>query len=249
MRSQGKMDIREAEKLEYFGTMSAKVAHDLNNLLHLINGCSDLALDELSDPVSLEETINDIKAAALNGRKIVEQMRSFAKKTVTVMEPVRIDKIVADHVRILRSTVPGAIEIKLNMPDDLPAVFANPTDMTRILVNLSQNALQAMGSEGVLAISLSTCIVRSDDESKRYGAAPGCYVKLTVEDTGCGMTPKVRDKIFEPYFTTKRHEGGTGLGLAIINGIVKDHNGAISVKSAPGQGSVFDVYIPRSDQS
>ncbi len=238
--------LRQAEKLEAVGTASARIAHDFNNLLAIISGSSELALEELPERSSLQETINDIKTAAQKGRDVVDQLLSFTKKTVVPKEPTRIDKIAVDFERFLRLSTPDGIEARLYVANDLAPVMADPTQITQILMNLCQNSFHAMKDKGgVLTVSLSNLVVSDGTNSLPSGVGPGKYVKMSVQDTGCGIEPEAKDRIFDPYFTTKKADEGTGLGLAIIYGIVKDHNGSIAVESEPGKGSVFDVYIPQ----
>ncbi|MCF8129454.1 MAG: response regulator, partial [Deltaproteobacteria bacterium] len=158
--------------------------------------------------------------------------------------------IVKEALKFLRSTLPSTIEIRETYDNDIGVIDADPTQMHQVLMNLCTNAGYAMEQNGgILAVSLRNvdCGLRTAEyENVAPNLQPGRYLELTVKDTGYGITPEIREKIFEPYFTTKEKDGGTGIGLSVVHGIVTQHGGTITVESEPGNGSTFHVYLPLS---
>jgi len=236
--------LQQARKMESFGTLAGGIAHDFNNILGIIIGNTELAMDDVPkwNPVYLN--LEEIIDASLRARDVVRQLLSFARRTNIEKKPINIDQILKESLKLLRSSIPTSIEIRQNIPKDIDTILANPTQINQVLINLSTNAHHAMPKGGVLEIGLKNVDLDEDKAAQYPDLNPGRYVNLKVSDTGHGIPAKVMDRIFDPYFTTKEMGKGTGLGLSVVHGIVKSHDGAISVKSEHGQGTTFSIFFP-----
>ncbi len=241
--------LQQAQKMEAIGTMAGGIAHDFNNILTPILGFTELILKADPPREAITGYIQTIHEAAGRAKKLVQQILTFSRQLPTEKRPLQPQPIIKETLRLLRSSLPKTIEIRTDIAADCGQVTCDPTQLQQILMNLCANAYHAMRETGgVLAIGL-----RSVDIGKQDSIIPGqemetgSYVRLEVSDTGCGMSPEIREKIFEPYFTTKDKGEGTGLGLAVLHGIVRSHDGHVNVYSEPGKGSTFHVYLPRID--
>ncbi|MFZ2631587.1 MAG: ATP-binding protein [Desulfosalsimonadaceae bacterium] len=243
--------LRQSQKMEAIGTMAGGIAHDFNNILSGIMGNTELLQyqKDLGEPV--KKRLDTIYAASQRARDLVAQILLFSRKSEQEMRPVAPRLIIAETVKLLKASLPSTIEIRQAMDDESVQVMGDPTQIHQILMNLCTNAHHAMIREGgVLEIGLWTVIVEpgSRPEPDDPVLAPGAWVRLTVSDTGHGIPPETLDRIFEPYFSTKEKGVGTGLGLAVVHGIVQSFGGVVDVVSAPGEGTIFSVYLPRLDQ-
>lgn len=238
--------LRQAQKMEAIGTLAGGIAHDFNNILSIIFGYGELARLNMDKPDELRNDLDEVRRGAERARDLVGQILAFSRKSEQEKRPLQISSLIKEALRMLRATIPATIEIRQEIKSD-GAVLADPTGINQILMNLCTNAYQAMqDTGGILAVSLEETEIGQDDYG--YADVPaGRYLKLAVSDTGCGIAPEFLDKIFEPYFTTKGPGSGTGLGLAVVHGIVKSHNGHITVYSEPGRGTSFHVYLPLAE--
>ena len=238
--------LRQAQKMEAIGTLAGGIAHDFNNILTIIFGYNELAMAE-KDPENRQRHLEEIKRGAERAKELVTQILAFSRKAEQQQYPLQVSLIIKEALKMLRASIPTTIEIRQNIAST-GMVLADPTQIHQIIMNLCTNAYQAMRETGgTLAVSLNDVEIGPED----YGYAnltPGNYLKLEVSDTGGGIDPKIQEKIFEPYFTTKKPGEGTGLGLAVVHGIVKSHHGHIIVYSEPGNGTSFHVYLPLTDQ-
>jgi CheY-like chemotaxis protein len=175
----------------------------------------------------------------------VKQILAFSRKSEEELKPVEVKLIVKEALKLLRASLPTTIEICQHIDIESGIVEADPTQIHQLLMNLCTNSAAAMGDDGgLLEVSLTTVDVESQSIPTYLDVDPGPYLKLSVGDTGHGMMPDVLEKIFDPYFTTKEKGKGTGLGLAVVHGIVKRHQGDITVDTTPGKGTAFHVYLP-----
>ncbi len=242
-------NLRQAHKMEAVGTLAGGVAHDFNNILGIIIGNAELALDDIPEQLTAHQNLAEIKTACVRARDIVKQLLSFSRKTETRQKTVRVDSLVRESLKLLRATIPTSINISLNVSKDIKPIKADPTQIHQIIINLCTNAYQAMADGGgSLEISLNQVDLVDADAMQNYNLSPGQYVQLTVVDSGKGIDPLIQDRIFEPYFTTKEVGKGTGMGLAVVHGIVKQHKGAITVSSKPGKSTTVEVIFPVIDE-
>ena len=238
--------LRHTQKLEAIGTLAGGIAHDFNNILTAIIGFSQLALDEAPEASNLHSNLEHVYRAGTRARDLVNQILTFSRQTDQDFRPVRVEVITKEALKMMRATLPTTIEIKQSIESDLGAVLCDPTQIHQVIMNLCTNAAQAMrDSGGTLEVSLSSCEHRRTHATWALDISHGSYVLLSIRDTGHGIPAKYIDRIFDPYFTTKEVGEGSGLGLAVTHGIVKNIGGTIAVNSIEGEGSLFEVYLPK----
>ncbi len=236
--------LRRSQKMESLGTLAGGIAHDFNNILTPISGHAEIALFKIGSDHDAAKNLKGIIQAVDRARSLVRQVLSFSRQESEEKRPLQLHTILKEALRLLRASLPTTINIQQNIAH-CGAVMANATQIHQILMNLCTNAGHAMREKGgVLDVSLSEVEIRSGDLADYLDMKPGTYVRLTVSDTGHGMPAEVLDRIFEPYFTTKKEGEGTGMGLSVVHGIVKGHNGDIKAYSEPGKGTTFNVYLP-----
>jgi PAS domain S-box-containing protein len=239
-----------AQKMESIGTLSGGIAHDFNNLLGIILGNAELAMDDMPEWHPAKGYLNEIRTASLRARDVVKQLLSFSRKTDSKKRPVKLVRIVEDALKFLRSSIPASVEIHRNIPNDTDdTIFADSTHIYQVMINLFTNAAHAMeDNSGVITIGIENIYLDQVSAPFYPGLPPGRYVKLAVSDTGTGIDHEIKDRIFDPYFTTKEIGKGTGIGLSVVHGIVKSHNGAISVDSKFGEGTTFSIFFPVTEE-
>lgn len=241
--------LRQAQRMEAIATLAGGIAHDFNNNLASIITCTEMALDDVPEESPTRELLDVVLKSGYRGRNLVKQILTFSCQGEQERQPVQVELIVQECLRLLRASFPASIEIHCRLADRLGLVLADPTQIHQIVMNLCTNAGHAMQDKGgTLEISLANVDLGAAAVGGFPDLTPGRYLQMTVTDTGHGMDRATMERIFDPFFTTKKHAEGTGLGLSVIHGIVRNHNGAISVESAPGQGASFTVYFPRIDR-
>ena len=236
--------LRQAQKMESIGTLAGGIAHDFNNILGIILGNTELAMDDIYEGNPARINLQEVLKASLRAKDVVRQLLSFARKTSLEKKPTNIAPIIIESLKLLRASIPTSIEIRQNITKDLDTILADPTQINQVLINLCTNADHAMPDGGILEINLKNVELHEDIIDQYSNLNPGRYVNLTVTDTGQGMNPEIKGRIFDPYFTTKEVGKGTGLGLSVVHGIVKSHGGGISVDSELGKGTTFRIYFP-----
>ncbi|MFP5212618.1 MAG: response regulator [Acidobacteriota bacterium] len=240
--------LNQAHKMEVIGTLAGGIAHDFNNILSPIMGYTEMALTEIPKDSPLRRDLEQIAAASLRARELVKQILAFARDGENKKRPLCASLVIKEALELLRSTLPSTIEIRRHISKEAAAstIVCDPTQLHQILLNLCTNSAHAMREKGgVLQVDLENVQFGPDMAPNPPEAEPGPYLRLSVTDTGHGMTQEVMRRIFDPYFTTKSPGEGTGLGLSTVYGIVNSHKGFISVESQPGEGSVFHVLLPR----
>jgi PAS domain S-box-containing protein len=237
--------LRQAQKMEALGTLAGGIAHDFNNILSAVLGHAELGLLQLADSTHpLHAKFSAIYHAGQRAKDLVSQILAFSRMQEKVRAPLAVGPIIKESIQLLRSSLPANIEIRSHIHTN-KMVLADATEIHQVVMNLCTNAYHAMqGSGGVLQIDLQDVALDQTEASLDVELPPGDSVQLTISDTGCGISPAVIDRIFEPYFTTKSKTQGTGLGLAVVHGIIKSYQGAISVKSRVREGTQFAVYLP-----
>ncbi len=237
--------LRQAQKLEAIGTLAGGIAHDFNNILYAISGFTQLAQDDTQSDQRAHRNLGHVLDATERARDLVNQILTFCRRSEQEKKPILLAPIVKEVCKFLRASTPSTISIRYNLAQELGRVLADPTQMHQVLMNLSTNAAQAMGAKGgILEIDLQQVQTGPELIAPNRVPTQAPWLKLTVADTGQGMPPELLERIFEPYYTTKRQGKGTGLGLAVVHGIVESHGGTITVESEPGGGTVFQVYLP-----
>lgn len=238
--------LRQAQKLEAIGTLAGGIAHDFNNILSAIFGYTEMSIARSPEQSPVRRDLERILQAARRARDLVRQILGFSRmRPGQSRKPVRIGPVIREALAFLRALIPSTIEMKINIADDDSVVLADPTQIHQVITNLCTNAAQAMEeSGGTLEVSLERTTVSPSSVAQLKELEQLDCLVLTVRDTGHGMDPATLQRIFDPYFTTKGQGKGTGLGLSVVHGIVRGHEGAITVNSTPGKGSVFQVYLP-----
>lgn len=247
------LQLGQKQKMEAVGTLAGGIAHDFNNILAAMQGYLELSLDDLPEDSPVRGNLDQILSCSNRAAKLVKQILTFSRKDQEEQaekEPVLISSIVKEVLGMLRSSLPTTVKICRKIHADSSMVLADPTQIHQVLVNLCTNASHAMHEMGgLLEVSLTDVDFKSETRIGDEYLGPGSYVKLSVCDSGCGMEKEVVERIFEPFFTTKQANEGTGLGLSVVHGIIKSHEGAITVSSVPGEGTTFDIFLPRIEGS
>jgi len=238
--------LRQSQKMEAMGTLAGGIAHDFNNILSSVIGYTEIALDDVPQGSVLHSNLQEVFQAGCRARGLVKQIIAFSRQSDLEKKALEISPLVKETLKFLRASIPTTIDIRENMETDLNPVMTDPTQINQILMNLCTNAAHAMQEKGgTLEVGLDNVMLAdSDFKSRHSDMNPGPYLKLSISDTGHGMSPNVLERIFDPYFTTKEMGEGTGLGLAVVHGIVKALDGTVTVYSERGKGSTFNVYLP-----
>ncbi len=236
--------LRQAQKMEAIGRLAGGIAHDFNNILTAIVGNTKLAMDDVPPDHPAGICLNEIKKSSARATDLVRRILTFSRQQTPERKLLTLAPIVREAIQLLRSTFPAMIEIREDFQSGNLQVLADATQVHQIIMNLGTNALHAMGDSGVMEFRMTVAEVDSDLARSSPDLREGRYLRLSVSDTGCGMNRATLDRIFEPFFTTKPQGEGTGLGLSVVHGIVKSHDGAITVYSEVGKGTSFQLYFP-----
>jgi two-component system cell cycle sensor histidine kinase/response regulator CckA len=238
----------QSQKMETVGRLAGGVAHDFNNILTVIKGYSQLSLSQIKEGHPLKGNIEEISRATERGEDLTHQLLAFSRRQIMDLKVLNLNALVDGLGKMLRRVIGEDIEMVTVLADDLGRVKVDPGQIEQVILNLAVNARDAMPNGGKL--TLETANVELDEfyARSRISVIPGRYVMVSVSDTGCGMSPEVREQIFEPFFTTKKEGKGTGLGLSTVYGIIKQSGGNVWVYSEPGQGTTFKIYLPRVEE-
>jgi nitrogen-specific signal transduction histidine kinase/ActR/RegA family two-component response regulator len=237
--------LRQAQKLESVGRLAGGVAHDFNNMLGVILGHVELALEQAEENHEIYSDLKEIQKAAQRSADLTRQLLTFARKQIITPRKLDLNLTVKSMLTMLRRLIGEDIDLAWKPAETLWPVKMDPSQIDQILANLCVNARDAIAGVGKLTIE--TGMVSFDEGycAEHAGFIPGDFVLLGVSDDGCGMDKETLNNLFEPFFTTKEMGKGTGLGLATVYGIIKQNNGFINVYSEPGRGSTFKIYLPR----
>jgi PAS domain S-box-containing protein len=237
--------LRQAMKMESIGRLAGGVAHDFNNILTGIVGFTQLAQLRLDAGAPVHSDLTHVLNLANRAAALTRKLLTFSRMQPVELQPVQCNALIDESVHMLARVIGEDIRIDFTPDPDLWAVQADAGQLEQVLMNLAVNARDAMPGGGTLRITTANCTLTAPQPAVPRAVQPGAYVCITVADTGCGITPDVREHIFEPFFTTKSRGKGTGLGLAVIHGIMQQHGGSIRVESAPARGATFMLYLPR----
>ncbi|NNF98286.1 MAG: response regulator [Desulfobacteraceae bacterium] len=237
--------LRQAQKMESIGTLAGGVAHDFNNILYMIMGNAELAMEDIHGSSPAHENLRDITGACKRAAGIIKQLLNFSRKADPERKSVNVIPVIKDALRLMRSTIPASIDIRATYAADELNILADPIQIDQLLINLLTNASQAMEETGgILSISVENEHNHQETPEPFHEKASGEYARITIRDTGQGIDPDDLDRIFDPYFTTKALDKGSGMGLAVVHGIVNNHGGTIAVDSQPGDGTCFTIRFP-----
>ncbi len=238
--------LKQAQKMEAVSTLSRGIAHDFNNILSIIIGYCDLAaMENVSESSTLGSSLEKIHTAAFRAKELVQHLLTFCRETDQDKRHIRIAPILNSVISFMKPDFPSSIELKMDLKEETGTVLADTAKIQQLILNLCQNAVQAMAETGgKLTIGLKSVFLDLEQASDTPNMASGHYARILIQDTGPGMDPEIIERVFDPYFTTKEPGEGTGLGLAVAFGIAVSHGGTILVESLPGEGSSFEVLLP-----
>ena len=239
--------LRQAQKMEALGQLAGGTAHEINNLLQPIITFAKLTRDEVEDPEH-RHYLDRVLECGRRAKEIVADILTFARKAPGKPEAIEVRELMTATVRFVRDLIPSTIELRSEITTDTSRVLINRTEFTQVIINLAQNAADAIDRAGTVSITAKIVDLGGHRAIQRH-LSDGRYCRVSVKDTGSGMTEETLKRIFEPFFTTKAAGKGTGLGLSVVYGIVTGWGGSVSADSVVGEGSVFDVDIPLMQES
>lgn len=237
--------LRQSQKMEAIGTFAGGIAHDFNNILGAITTCTELAVEEVGEGGAAREDLAHVLKAAQRGKSLVRQILAFSRDKDQKKQPVQMKQLLTECTQLVKSSIPATIDVRLNLQAESGLVLADPTQIHQVIMNLCANARNAVENQkGLIEITLDAVDLDAKASRVHPDLSPGRYSRLSVRDNGAGIAPGDMERIFDPFFSTRKGQGGTGLGLSMSHGIVKGHRGAITVASHPGRGTIFSVYLP-----
>lgn len=248
-RAQLQMQLIQAQKVEAVGRLAGGVAHDFNNMLAVIIGRCEMALEKAACDPTLFSDVESILKAARHSADLTRQLLAFGRKQDVTPRVICLNKVGGDIFGMLQHLVGSDIKVDWRPGRELWPVEINDSQINQILANLCVNSRDAIAGPGRITIRTENVRIARDDRGRHPHIVSGDHVLLTVNDTGCGIDPKIQERIFDPFFTTKALGKGTGLGLSTIYGIVKQHGGHIDVRSKPRKGATFRIYLPRYQET
>lgn len=235
------------QKMEALGTLAGGIAHEFNNIIWIIGANTELMSMYIGEESPGIKNLQRVEKACARAADLVTQILNFSHQNEYDPKPLEIIPLVKESLKLLRVSIPTIIEIREQIPKESGTIIFEPSLMHQVLMNLYENAVQAMRiTGGVLDVSVSNISLDAGDLSLHDDLGPGEYVKLSVSDTGVGIPSEVLERIFDPFFTTRDTGEGTGMGLAVVQGAVKNHGGSVNAHSEPGNGTCIDLFFPRA---
>ena len=244
-------ELEQAQKMEALGQLTGGVAHDFNNMLGIILGYSELAINKVtgSNDSAIKNYLEQVITASNRAKELIAKMLTFSRIDDSVSETVNPDALLTESIDLMKSILPSSIKLEVEIENNLPMIVINPVQFQQVIMNLMVNAKDAMDGIGIINIRASLYHSSGDECSSCHQKVKGDWVEIQVEDSGCGIPDDIHGKIFEPFFTTKEVGEGTGMGLSMIHGIVKANGGHIIIKSTVGMGTSFHLLFPLSVSS
>ncbi len=239
--------LRQQQKMNAIGELAGGVSHDFNNILTAILGYVALCMNSVEEESKVYGYLKEVVKAGDRASKLVRQILSFSRQEEQAFHEIKLHSIIEDSVSMVKTTLKKNILVEMDLDPDCGPILGDTTQLQQVMVNLCTNASHALGKNGSGTLSVTLAPVEVPErrtEQQLLDLEPGWYARVMVSDTGCGMPPDVVERIFEPYFTTKKKGEGTGFGLSIVHGIVHKHRGVITVESEEGVGSSFTLYFP-----
>jgi len=245
-RLQTEQQLRQKHKMEAVGYMAGGMAHNFNNNLSIILGNIELSQMKQAPGSKSIQLLENAKTAVHRSRDLIQKIITYSRKGMLSKVPTKLTEIIDETITLLQATLPTTIKLQKKYGSDCHTklINADPSQIQEVLINLCNNAVQAMDEKGHLTISLEPVELQAQDISAQYDCLPGHYVKFSVQDSGCGMPAEMLDKIFDPFYTTKEEYEGAGVGLSTVQGIVAQHGGMIKVDSQLNHGTTFELYFP-----
>ncbi|MBU0991504.1 MAG: hypothetical protein KJ737_03330 [Proteobacteria bacterium] len=238
--------VRKARKIEAIGTLAGGIAHDFNNILGIIIGNVELAQDDIPESHAVHLNLEEIKSASLRAKNVVRQLLSVSKVPETFKKSTRLDRVIEEASTLLRASIPENIALRKIISEDIEPVNASAAQISQLIINLCMNSVQAIdNNNGSIDIHLANREFTEKVSYPYFDLPAGKYVELSIKDTGYGIHPDIRERIFDPYFTTRDVDKGSGLGLSVVHGIVHAHNGEILVDSEYGKGTTVRIFFPK----
>ena len=241
---------RVSQKMEAIGNLAGGIAHDFNNILGAMLGYTELAISETEENTPINVYLSEILKASKRASQLVKQILTFSRQSKNERDYVDLDSLINEVINLLKTSIPVNVKLKYKNINNPGSVLADPVQIHQVLVNLVTNAHQSMADKkGIIDITLDSALI-TETSSSLTGLQinPGNYALITIKDTGHGIEKEYIDRIFEPYYTTKKHGQGTGLGLSVVHGIIKSHYGKIEIDSTIDVGTTFYIYLPVSDK-
>lgn len=240
--------LLQGQKLQAMGTLAGGIAHDFNNLLYAIIGYTEMAREDVSKDSQLYQNLGKVLEGCQRGQELVARILTFSRRQHYQLDQLDLRSTIENVLSLLKQTVPASVMIQFEMNRDI-SIFGNKTLMHQVLVNIINNAVDAMDGEGTISIKVSR-IAHSDNYLHQFPEMnEKYYCKIEITDTGHGMEKETMERIFEPFYTTKDVGKGTGLGLSIVHSIIKEHKGEVTVVSELGKGTTFTLLLPEYQQS
>lgn len=237
--------VNRSQHLQAIGTLAGGIAHDFNNILYGVIGYAQLSLDDAPQGSVLHDNLQEILQGSRRAKDLIGQILAFSRQDHTEKKPVQPGPLIKEVLKLLRASIPATIDIQADIEPHAATILVNPTQIHQVLMNLCTNAAQAMLPQGgLLRVELGNMILESEETALHGSIGPGKYVRLCVIDNGCGIQENLRERIFEPFYTTKAQGQGTGMGLAVVLGVIQAHHGAIRLHSEPGKGTRFEILLP-----
>jgi len=232
--------LHQAQKMEALGRFAGGIAHDLNNILYPMIINTEILLEDTAPNSSLHKTLKQVLDGAYRQRDLIKQILSFSRKEERKLEPICLSEVIQETMKFIRSALPSTIAIHMDNRAEHDTILGDSTQIYQVMMNLCKNASDAIGGQdGTLDI-----LIENTRLDSVLDLPPGEYIRISVRDSGCGMTPDVMSQIFDPFYTTKGMGKGNGMGLSIVHGIIKGHEGSITAESEPGRGSSFTIHLP-----